>query len=227
MFCNNCGCPCRGNQCPICGGEAGPLPYRLPAPAKKRNKLPVLILTILALAGIVLFFLSPGEPASQPGSSLREDWFLIQDGILSFDADAYDGGPVLTIPETVGGQTVTAISASCFEDVTGITTIYLPDTIEHLYDRAFAGCSDLRGLELPYSCTSIGNRVFEDCVSLESLFIPNTVTYIGDHTFDGCANLLYIFYAGKYRDWNTMYPDYINPFCWVLCIDGEYRQGSR
>lgn len=232
MFCTQCGCPCRAGQCPVCGGTAQPMPLRLPAPRKKRNKLPILILSLLTLVGLALFFLLPSAspeetPNTAPDSVVREDCFTLQHGILTFDPSRYDGGPVLVIPSSIDGQHVTSIGAGCFEDVTGITTIILPGTIETIHARAFANCEDLRGLNVPPGCRTIMEKAFFGCGNLEALNIPNTVTYIGDDAFEDCHALLYIFYGGKFADWNTMYPDYINPFVWAICADGEYLQGTN
>lgn len=228
MFCINRGCPSQGNQYP--GSPAAPLPLALPAPGKRRNRLPILILSLLAFVGLVIFLLLPSDstqaaPAGGPVSIVQSGCFVLQDGILSFDESRYNGGPILIVPTSIDGQTVTAISAGCFEDVTGITTIELPGTIEAIYDRAFANCDDLRGLNIPNGCHTIGNAVFYGCSSLEALNVPASVTDIGSDAFGDCTRLLYIFYSGKYADWNSMYPDPITPFTWAICSDGEYRQG--
>lgn len=50
---------------------------------------------------------------------------------------------VITIPETVDGQTVIKIADHAFENDRTLTVIDLPDTIQVIGKRAFAGCSSL------------------------------------------------------------------------------------
>ena len=53
----------------------------------------------------------------------------------------------VTVQETVKGQTVTRIGESAFEGRTTIRTMHLPDTIEVIGKRAFAGCSGLTNMD--------------------------------------------------------------------------------
>ncbi len=158
--------------------------------------------------------------------AVSEDCFAIAEGALMFLPDRYDGSPVLQVPETVGGQTVTAIGPGCFADCEMLTTIVLPDTVTSIGSRAFAGCRNLRGLLVPDGTEVIGKEAFVGCLSLESVYIPGSMDTIAPGCFDDCAALLYIFYEGFYAEWDALYSDYINPFTGVFCLDGEYYHGA-
>lgn len=208
-----------------------PLPLGLPAPNRKRSRLPVLILALMFLLGCLCYFLVPmGTEASSSASSsplFQRDCFTLVDGTLYFDEEFYDPYPVLIVPAAIDGNPVTAIADGCFEGVTGITTIMLPSSITRIGDRAFADCDDLRGLDISQSVVSIGAGVFSGCDSLEALNIPLGVNSIGGEAFAGCPSLLYIFYGGFYQDWIELYPDAITPFTWVICWDGDYQHTAN
>lgn len=156
-----------------------------------------------------------------------EDCFVLVDGALKFLPEAWDGSPMLQVPDTVNGQTVTAIGYECFADCDFLTTIVLPESVTVIHPRAFAGCTELRGLYVPESTELIGEDAFSGCISLEAVYIPTAVDSIASGCFDDCASLLYIFYGGMFEDWNALYSDYINPFTTAICLDGYYYHGTQ
>ena len=79
----------------------------------------------------------------------------------------------VTIPSTLGGKPVTSIG-----------------------DSAFAGCSGLTSVTIPWGVTSIGEYTFRGCSSLTSVTIPESVTSIGERAFYGCSNLTDVYYGG-------------------------------
>lgn len=165
-------------------------------------------------------------PESLPQAA-GEDCFTIRGGVLSFLPDAWEGGTILRIPETVAGQTVTAIGPGCFRDCRELTTIILPDTVTEIGPEAFSGCTQLRGIQFPTGMEVIGSDAFDGCANIESIYIPITVTEIASGTFEDCAGLLYIFYEGTFEEWAELYSDFITPFTLALCQDGAYYHGVK
>jgi hypothetical protein len=51
------------------------------------------------------------------------------------------------VQETVNGTTVTVIGEKAFENNTTIQEIHLPDSIQVIKKRAFAGCSNLTRMD--------------------------------------------------------------------------------
>jgi hypothetical protein len=99
----------------------------------------------------------------------------------------FDG--VITVPEMLGGLTVTSIGETAFGIANGwmdekITKITLPDTITNIGGGAFSGCNLLREINIPYGVTTIGGVAFFACFSLGELFIPATVSTIGMGAFE-------------------------------------------
>lgn len=184
----------------------------------------------------------PSSPESPPlperntqnsqGTSRSEEFvpadascFELTGNTIRFLPDKYDGGRVLVIPNEIDGTEVTAIADYGFANCDGITTIILPDGLKTIGSYAFNGCDDLRGVYFPDSLREIGRGAFNWCISLEAVSVPTGVKTIGADAFDGCASLMYIFYSGTYEDWVELYNEYITPFTWVSCLDGDYNHG--
>ena len=165
------------------------------------------------------------ETVTIPSST--EGCFAISGGAVTFLPDRWDGSSILTIPDTVDGEIVTALGPGCFRDCTELTTIILPDSLTTIESEAFAGCAKLRGLYIPQGVGSIEENAFAGCVALEAICIPATVSSIADGIFDDCACLLYINYDGSFQEWAALYDDFINPFTVAICIDGSYHHGVK
>ncbi len=73
--------------------------------------------------------------------------------------------------------------------LTGCRNTTIPNTVTHIGNFAFAGCSGLMSVTIPNSVTSIGESAFAGCSGLASVTIPNTVTHIGNFAFSGCSGL--------------------------------------
>ena len=218
--------------------------------------IPVLIMAALFVMGIAAWWAMPyasGFPdtpteATQPGNkkpplpsdkrnnksdasketypATDERCFRIKDGVVRFMPDRYDGNPILVIPSEIDGQIVTGIADSSFAGLEDVTTLILPDTLESIGKYAFENCPKLRGVYIPDSVTSIGESAFAGCIDLESVSIPMAIETIGKHAFDGCASLMYIFYEGTFEEWEALYSEYITPFTYAICADGEYYHGA-
>lgn len=118
----------------------------------------------------------------------------------------------VSIPSTIGSDTVTAIGSGAFAGNTDIKSVYLPSSVTQIGQEAFADCTSLTSVSLPsslehigigafYGCTnlssvsvpngtkSIGDEAFADCTSLNTVTIPSSVTSISDDAFYGCDSL--------------------------------------
>lgn len=245
-------CPDCGYRCQV-GSAQSPSGYYTPPNPTKRSKgccccallllIPLLLCLIAAIIGVTSYVLEDFDPEEfgfeyyeespfadrepvDPPTEADESCFTIRNGVVTFLPERWDGGRVLRVPGTVGGETVTAIGPGCFRDCSSLTTILLPDTVTAIGKEAFAGCSELLGLYLPEGMETVGPRAFAGCVSMESVCIPGSVTEIAPGAFDDCAALLYLFYEGPFEDWDALYGDYINPFTTAICLDGEYYHGA-
>lgn len=189
------------------------------APAKGRHWPAVAIMSILTAIGLFLFYMLPLPQSDGP---IDGSCYIIENGVLDFYEMYYTGGSTLTVPETVDGQTVTALADYCFMDCDSLTEIILPDTLETVGECAFFDCSNLRGMKIPANVSEIGDWAFEDCTALEAVSIPASVTKVGKGTFDGCDKLRYLFYSGNGDRWFELYPEYISEEVCVYAADGIY-----
>ena len=103
----------------------------------------------------------------------------------------YDGD--IVIPTTItyrgGSYVVKGIENEAFYKCTGISTVYLNDSISTMGSSVFEGCTSLNEVHLPTNLTSIGDRLFFHCSNLTSVVIPSNVTTIGSQVFYECKKL--------------------------------------
>lgn len=191
------------------------------APKKKYKRWPsILVLALIFTFGFVVFLLTKSD-----STIIRDDampWFTLQDGVLYFDEMRYTGGNQLTVPETINGQPVTAISDECFAECDELIMIYLPETVTTIGEKAFFNCKSLRGIRLPESLVSLGDCAFANCYSLESVCIPYSVKNFGEKLFRNCRNLKYFFYPAPVSYWRELPIEDIPADSFVYCADGIY-----
>ena len=196
-----------------------PEPEAAPKPKYKRWPS-ILVLALIFVFGFVVFLVDqssriPVQDASMP-------WFTLQDGVLYFDESLYTGGNELTVPESINGQTVTAISEDCFYGCERIIMIYLPETITSIGKHAFANCTALRGIRLPETLVSLGDEAFANCYALESVCIPYSLAEFGRRPFFNCRSLKYFFYPAPVSYWRQLPIEGIPENSFVYCADGIY-----
>ena len=89
-------------------------------------------------------------------------------------------------------DSVTSIGERAFSRCESLTSIHIPDSVTSIEDEAFSLCTSLASIHIPDSVTSIGNSAFSGCTYLTSIHIPDSVTSIGDWAFSCCKSLISI-----------------------------------
>ena len=90
----------------------------------------------------------------------------------------------ITIPASIGNNTVTCIGNWAFYDCSGLTSVTIPAGVTNIGDSAFSYCSGLTSVTIPAGVTSIGYDAFGGCSGLTSV------------TFDGDAPTVDIAFTG-------------------------------
>lgn len=70
--------------------------------------------------------------------------------------------------------------------------VYIPDTILHIGNYTFDGCSQLTSVVISHEITDIGFAAFKNCTSLVNIVLPNGMKGIDDQAFYGCVQLTQI-----------------------------------
>ena len=88
------------------------------------------------------------------------------------------------------GDNVEKIPAYLCHQLTGLTSVTIPNSVTTIGNDVFSGCSGLASVTIPNSVTSIGSYAFQNCSGLKGeLIFPNSVTAIGNQAFYGCSGL--------------------------------------
>lgn len=86
---------------------------------------------------------------------------------------------------------ITSIKDNCYENMTNLKSITIPDTIREIGEYAFYNCTNLnsmtiRGVE---NITEIKPYTFHNCTSLQTITLPfEKLTRIGDYAFFNVAS---------------------------------------
>ena len=67
-----------------------------------------------------------------------------------------------------------------------VTSIVVPEGVEHIWADTFHNCTCLRQIRLPESLKSIWFNAFKDCVQLQSIRLPSGLTYCDPLAFYRC-----------------------------------------
>ncbi|MCL2545183.1 MAG: leucine-rich repeat domain-containing protein [Clostridia bacterium] len=129
-------------------------------------------------------------PADLQEAPLSEFEFKLNVALRGIEITKYNGtAEKVRIPETVEGSPVTGIGSSAFEGNSGITYVYIPDSVTSIGARAFMYCANLTDVIIPQNVVSIGQGAFCGVTGLTSVTIPGSVTNSGDNVFQDCKNL--------------------------------------
>ncbi len=116
----------------------------------------------------------------------------------------------IVVPSTYNGLPVIRIARRAFENNVNLKKIILPDTIEHIDNFAFAGCTALEYIDLPSSLKYMQKDAFSgsgirtldltdntalnyfsclDCPNLESVKLPKNLRSLGPKCFENTPKL--------------------------------------
>ena len=99
----------------------------------------------------------------------------------------------LVIPATMNDKNVVAIEDGAFANLSNITAVTVPASVEKIGEYAFASCKELKTVKLPASLTELEKGAFNGCSALTTVTFTETenakLTAIGDGVFFECSAL--------------------------------------
>ncbi len=113
--------------------------------------------------------------------------FDIETGTITGYDDA--GGEHAIIPGVIGGVAVTGIGTGAFAKCTTLKSVVIPYGVTSIGYQAFSECSNLTSVSIPSSVTSIGDSAFYLCTSLNDITLPPALTKISKGLFVNCFSL--------------------------------------
>lgn len=99
----------------------------------------------------------------------------------------------LVIPNMVSCEgvdyQVTGISNNAFYLCVGLTSVFVPSSVQSIGRGAFGRCVQLSNLVLSDGLVSISDSAFHHCSSLINVTLPNSLQDIGAYAFYACSDL--------------------------------------
>ena len=95
--------------------------------------------------------------------------------------------PIYKKGQLILEDSITAIADEAFSS-SKITAIQIPESVNSIGKRAFAGCTLLTTINLPNSISTISENMFGGCTSLKEIDLTNIQT-IEDNAFVNCESL--------------------------------------
>ena len=159
---------------------------------------------------------APEEPEEVDGLAYR----IESDGTCTITGIGTCKDYDIVIPREIEGHTVTSIDFYAFKSCTGITSVYIPDTVISIGKEAFYECVRLTSMTVPDSVEEIGESAFGACDNLKSITLP----FVGNKA-DGTSNTHfgYIFGATSYSGQGGSIPESLTT---VILMGGE-KIGNR
>lgn len=107
----------------------------------------------------------------------------------SYSVMGYQGNEEhVLIPPEYGGKPVTILFDKLFAGHSEIKSVVIPDTVTDLGEFLFDGCMDLHHLTLPSGLVYLWGYTFARC-GIEEIILPDTLKRIPPYAFKECKNL--------------------------------------
>ena len=115
------------------------------------------------------------------------EYKALSDGTV--EISGYNGSSTsVTIPEKLGGKTVSRIGDQAFY-MSKIKTITIPASVKSVGMDAFRESAYLTSVTFSGGTTSIGDYTFYKCTSLKTVKLPSGLKTMGTYVFYGCSAL--------------------------------------
>lgn len=155
---------------------------------KKRKKIILCIVIVLVVINLLVFgilfldlskYIWPEEPKEEENNGYQ----LSKDGTVTIDDITYkqkeDGNFIVISAE----KSITSADIRSKINETDETNV------NEIGEKAFEGCIELTGINIPSTITTINGYAFSGCNKLNTITLPYSVKEIGDSIFYECNNI--------------------------------------
>lgn len=94
----------------------------------------------------------------------------------------------ITVPSVIDKYTIVRISDNAFYQNKALDAVSLPNTVQSIGEKAFAG-SFIKSVDMKDSVKTLGNSAFSGCVYLESVTLSDKLGIIPNSCFSNCTRL--------------------------------------
>ena len=149
----------------------------------------------LSLLLVLALLLNMAAPvlAAEEQTITSGDWvYLVEDGEATL-VEYLGSSTDVVVPAQIDGLKVAWLgddspNYTAFRNIQ-LTSVQLPEGLEHIGVSCFAGQKSLTEVVIPESITTISYHVFSGCSGLKSVKLPETLTTIESFAFYGCTSL--------------------------------------
>lgn len=100
--------------------------------------------------------------------------------------------------------TTRGIASSAFAGCSQLKSVQLPKSLIFIGDNAFLSCWQLSELHIPEGVSTLGDKALAYCSYLTDLYLPASLTVIKSQALLNCSALQRIHFAGTPLAWDTM-----------------------
>ena len=113
---------------------------------------------------------------------------------------------------------------------TDLKTVYVPASyyglpVKEIADSAFQ-YSSIESVFLPDTIETIGNRAFSSCASLQKIVLPKSLKTIGSSAFGYLPESASLYYEGSYDDWVDQYGKWFFEKMFFYSKENPYLNGT-
>ncbi|MGN0490791.1 leucine-rich repeat protein [Ruminococcus sp.] len=112
----------------------------------------------------------------------------------SVDGCLYQGKTLMEYPNAkaenyVVSSDTTEINTSAFQGRNSLKSVVIPESVDRVFEYAFADCVNLTSVSLPEGFDNIDSYTFYNCTSLSQINFPDSLSQICYFAFGNCKSL--------------------------------------
>ena len=102
--------------------------------------------------------------------------------------DYWNSDSIISVEEVIVTK-ANSLNMNCFDNMSSIKKVTLPDSLTYISYGTFRNCYSLEEVIIPNTVTYIDTDAFYNCISLKNLVLPSSLTSLGYNSFKNCFSL--------------------------------------